>query len=126
MVHNLECTILECSCVQGFGSREEPPPRGPRRGTDPPVAESSSSVVVLWLQPLPGLDLLFVGESLLEGPLARLQELTFLGLWGEFMKGKFRQEPAESFIAVVGDGGRLLKASGQQGQADAGLEKRAP
>ena len=52
-----------------------------------------------------------LASDLLGGPLARLQELALFGLWGEMEEGEQLQEPAVGFIAVVGDGGKLQKAS---------------
>ena len=49
-------------------------------------------------------------SDLLGGPLARLHEVLLFGLWGE-QEGEIVQQPAFGFIAVVGDGGKLLRAS---------------
>ena len=45
-------------------------------------------------------------SDLLEGPLARLRELTFLGLWGEFMRASFgkNQLRASSLLWVMAGG----------------------
>ncbi|CAE7528081.1 pol [Symbiodinium sp. CCMP2592] len=65
-------------------------------------------------------------SDLLGGPLARLQELTFFGLWGENEKGQGLQEPALCFTAVVGDGGKLLKASDTRARQLSAWKQRLP